>query len=45
MPPLTLTNAAPPDEERAVDTVRPTRTELRIKVFLLAGLVAAIGGL
>jgi HD-GYP domain-containing protein (c-di-GMP phosphodiesterase class II) len=45
MPPLTLTNAAPPDEERAVDAVRPSLTELRIEVVLLAGLVAAIAGL
>ena len=45
MPPLTLTNPAPPAEEPARDTNRPSLTELRIEVVLVAGLVAAIGGL
>jgi HD-GYP domain-containing protein (c-di-GMP phosphodiesterase class II) len=45
MPPLTLTNVTPPEEILAVDDLRPSRTELRVEILLLAGLALAIAAL
>jgi hypothetical protein len=45
MPPLTLTNVTPPAEILAAGVQRPSKTELRVEILLLIGLVVAIGAL